>query len=472
MRAGIRLKLFVTLLVALCALVLAMVMLMQWSFDRGFRRYIVTIEEERLERLADDLAEGYAGSGSWAFLHTDRRVWWRLLRRSSPAGEREPPRIARLERQLAEPGGEPDLPPHTFEARSFLLDASRTLVAGRLPEILPALRPITVEGQTVGFLGLVPHRKPGDARQQRFLQEQERAFLLIGLLLACVAALLSVPLARSLARRAVRLAEGTHRLASGQFDSRIDDASSDELGQLARDFNRLAATLQQNETARRQWVADISHELRTPVAILRGEIEALRDGVRPATAAAHASLHAETLRLQRLIDDLHQLALADINALTCHFAPVEINSLLRTVADSFAPQLAEHRLSLIVKLPEGGLTIQGDATRLHQLFGNLLENTLKYSDPGGRVVLGLRRVGGRAVVTVDDTGPGVPPEALPRLFDHLYRVDPSRNRESGGAGLGLAICRAITTAHRGEILARISLLGGLGIEISLPIEEI
>ena len=471
LRAGIRLKLFVTLLTALCALVLAMVMLMQWSFDRGFRRYVTTMESERLERLAAELGEGYAATGNWQFLRDDQMLWWQLLHRSSPAGERQTPRLARLERRLAERGGDPELPPHTFEARCFLLDAARTPLAGKVPAELPTLHPVVVTGQTVGYLGVLPHRRPGDARQLRFVQEQERAFLLIGLLLACAGALLSIPLARSLARRIVRLTEGTHRLTAGEFDSRIDDPSGDELGQLARNFNRLAMTLQQNESARRQWVADISHELRTPVAILRGEIEALRDGIRPATAAAHASLHTETLRLQRLIDDLHQLALADIDALSCHLVPVELGGLMKKVVASFAPALAERELTLTTDLPDPPLTILGDAVRLHQLLGNLLENSLKYTEPGGRIVLALRTTANRAVITVDDSTPGVPVQALPHLFDRLYRVDDSRSRESGGAGLGLAICRAIAIAHDGEIMARPSLLGGLCIEVKLPLEE-
>jgi len=471
LRAGIRLKLFVTLLTALCAVVLAMVMLMQWSFDRGFRRYVTTMESERLERLAGELGEGYTAAGSWQFLRDDQLLWWQLLRRSSPVGEREAPRRARLERRLAERGGDPDLPPHTFEARSFLLDATHTPLAGKLPAVLPTLHPVVVAGQTVGYLGLVPHRKPGDARQLRFVQEQERAFLLIGLMLACSAALLSIPLARSLARRALRLAEGTHRLTAGEFESRIDDPSGDELGQLARNFNRLAMTLQQNESARRQWVADISHELRTPVAILRGEIEALRDGIRPATAAAHASLHAEALRLQRLIDDLHQLALADIDALSCHPVPVELNGLLQEVAATFAPAFDERKLTLTTDLPEPPLTIQGDAVRLRQLLGNLLENSLKYTNPGGRTVVALRAAANRAVLTVDDSAPAVPMQALPHLFDRLYRADGSRSRESGGAGLGLAICRTIVTAHGGEITARLSPLGGVCIDVKLPLAE-
>jgi len=471
LRAGIRLKLFVTLLTALCAVVLAMVMLMQWSFDRGFHRYVTTVEGERLVRLTEELGEGYAAAGSWRFLQENQRLWWQLLHRSSPDGERQAPRLARLERRLAERGGDPDLPPHTFEARCFLLDATHTPLAGKAPEVLPTLHPVVVAGQTVGYLGLLPHRRPGDTRQLRFVQEQERAFLLIGLLLACAAALLSIPLARSLARRAVRLAEGTHRLAAGEFESRIDDPSGDELGQLARNFNRLAMTLQQNESARRQWVADISHELRTPVAILRGEIEALRDGIRPATTAAHASLHAEVLRLQRLIDDLHQLALADIDALSCHPVPVELGRLLQEVAATFAPTFDERELTLTTDLPEPPLTIRGDAVRLRQLLGNLLENSLKYTDPGGRIVLTLRTAANRAVITVDDSTPAVPPQALPHLFDRLYRVDGSRSRESGGAGLGLAICRAIATAHGGEITARLSPLGGLCIEVKLPLAE-
>jgi len=470
MRIGIRLKLFLTLFTALCAVVLAMVLLMQWSFDRGFRRYVDTLEQERLARLADGLENDYAESGSWDFVRRAPESWQRLVLQSAVHGDIPPP--GRMARRMArsEGRGEPP-PPHSFDARVFLFDADRQPLAGHPGGEGGTLRELSLAGRTIGYLGLLPHRQLIDQRQLRFVAEQKRAFLLIGLCFAGMAALLSFPLARSLVRRIVLLAAGTHRLASGRFDTLIADDSGDELGQLARDFNALARTLAANETARRQWVADISHELRTPVAILRGEIEALRDGIRPATPEALASLQDETARLQRLIDDLHQLALADLGALSCRRESLDLTALLAEVGEDYRPLLARQRLELVLDLPPAAVVLRGDTQRLRQLCDNLLENALKYTDPPGRVELALALRGGKALLTLSDSAPGVPAEALPRLFDRLYRVESSRNRATGGSGLGLSICRAIVAAHNGTISAHPSPLGGVRIEVLLPLKE-
>lgn len=469
MRTGIRLKLFLTLLAALVTVVLAMVLLMQWSFDRGFHRYVVTVEQERLERLAETLEAVFAETGDWRFLYDAPETWQYLIRQTVPNGGHPARMLRRMPRRDA--GCEPPSP-RGFDARVFLLDADQHPLAGP-PHIRQAasLLPLTVGNRTVGYLGLAPHLRPGDFRQIRFVQEQKRAFLFIGLGLAGAVALLSIPLAHSLVRRIVALADATHRLASGQLDSRIADRSSDELGQLAHDFNTLAKTLEENEHARRQWVADISHELRTPVAILRGEIEALRDGVRTATPEALHSLHDETLRLQRLIDDLHQLSLADIGALSCQREPLDLNPWLREFYAGYAQTLVELGLDATLELPARPLRIHADPQRLRQLLTNLIENTLKYTEAPGQVRLALHHIGTDAVITLCDSAPGVPPAALPHLFERLYRVEDSRNRASGGAGLGLAICQAIAAAHNATLEARPSPLGGLCIELRLPLVQ-
>jgi two-component system sensor histidine kinase BaeS len=279
-------------------------------------------------------------------------------------------------------------------------------------------------------------------------------------------------LARRLVRPIRALASATHRLAAGQFDIRVPVGSSDELGHLARDFNSLAVTLEKNEQARRQWVADISHELRTPLAVLRGEIEALQDGIRQPTPDSVRSLHGEVLRLSRLVDDLYQLSLSDLGALTYRKENLDVAELLTEALTSYRPELAQKEIRLTLELPRRGTAkVFGDPERLHQLFANVLDNALKYTDAGGALAIRLDVGDGQARLDFQDSAPGVPESKLERLFDRLYRVETSRNRAAGGAGLGLAICRNIVEAHAGRITAQPSPLGGVWIRITLPLTE-
>jgi two-component system sensor histidine kinase BaeS len=265
------------------------------------------------------------------------------------------------------------------------------------------------------------------------------------------------------------LTRGTRELAERHFEARITPSTRDELGQLAANFNRMAETLENYETMRRQWLTDISHELRTPLAVLRGELEALEDGVRPATRENLASLHAEILRLGKLVEDLHLLSLADSDRLTFHHQQVAPADILETVATSQGPRFERIGLAVEMGLEAiEGIRIEADADRLAQVFTNICDNVCKYVPSPGRLKISGTLAGPFLKLFFEDSGPGVPPAALPRLFDRLYRVDPSRSRDSGGSGLGLSICRQIVEHHGGRIWAEKSSLGGLAIGIELP----
>ena len=207
--------------------------------------------------------------------------------------------------------------------------------------------------------------------------------------------------------------------------------------------------------------------MRTPLSILRGEIEALQDGTRPLDAAAVASLHEEVWRLRRLVDDLYQLSLSDLGALQYRKEPVQVDVVLREEVTSLAAALREKKITLDVQI-NPGLALDADAGRLRQLFSNLLHNSLRYTDRGGRLRVRAAMEDGSMVIDVQDSAPGVVEAALPRIFDRLYRVERSRSRDSGGAGLGLAICQRIVQAHHGSITAHPSPLGGLWIRIRFP----
>jgi two-component system sensor histidine kinase BaeS len=237
------------------------------------------------------------------------------------------------------------------------------------------------------------------------------------------------------------------------------------------DIKSLGNALEKNETLRRHFMADVSHELRTPIAILKGELEAIEDGVRAPDRDTIKSLQAEVARLGQLVDDIHDLSLADVGGLSFRFEDAQLEPVVHEILDASRTALDTRRLRLEMSAPVQELRVRADPQRLRQLFSNLLANSIRYTHEGGRVRIALRRTDNRAIVTWEDTEPGVPTDALPRLFDRFFRVEHSRSREGGGSGLGLAICKSIAEAHGGTIVARASELGGVCVEVQLPIAQ-
>lgn len=360
--------------------------------------------------------------------------------------------------------------PSGLVTRIRLLDADKLLLLGQdYPFAEHAWLPIVSDGQTVGWLTLAPSMIPVDGLAAQFKTQQDRALAIIGMLAILVSVLVAFVLTRNLLRPIRRLTEGAHKLTAGAFDTRIKVSSGDELGQLAKDFNTLAHTLEANETARRQWVADISHELRTPLAVLRGEIEALQDGVREAGPQRLRSLHAEVLSLGKLVDDLYELSLSDIGALSYHKEEIDLANVIQEVVNGFGKRFGEKGVDLqfdAARTPK--VQVFADAGRLEQLFSNLLENSLRYTDAGGEAHIFIELQKDKVFIHIQDSLPGVPVEMLPKLFERLFRVDDSRSRAYGGAGLGLSICRNIVDAHDGRIEASSSPAGGLWVSIQLP----
>jgi two-component system sensor histidine kinase BaeS len=367
----------------------------------------------------------------------------------------------------AEPGERRELP-LTIDPRLLLFDGARAVLIGR-PELATqaVLKPIEPGGRVVGYLGYVPRLERLQSLERIYLRRQHQAFGAVALGMVLAALILGAGLAYWLSRRVRALVHATNALIRGDYTARLTPHGHDELAQLAGDFNTLAATLGAAQQARRAWIADIAHELRTPLSVLRAEIESLQDGVRPLNQDNVASLAYEIERLTRLVEDLHTLSLSDQGALSYHREPVDLADVLR---DSVAIQRRaadERGLSLTLDLAENTV-VMADETRLAQVFANLLQNSLRYTDPPGTIAIRLTREADRAVVEWDDTAPGVAAEDVPRLTERLYRVEASRSRAGGGSGLGLAIARAIVEGHGGSLAVTASPLGGLGIRLVFP----
>jgi len=436
-KPGITLKLFLAILAASAAAAIAMAFATRMSFESGFIGYLNQVDGERLDLLTGRLAQEYRKRGGWDFIRNDYR-------------------------QLREMA----IPEQPVQ-RLTLLDASRRTVVGN-PELADdvAVRPIVIDERVVGWVARSPYRRLTSAADLAFQQEQLRSAWIIAAVAVVLAAALAVVLARAFLLPLKRVAQATHRLAAGAYDTRVAVRSRDEVGQLGADFNELARTLERNEQLRRRFIADVSHELRTPLAVARAEIEAIEDGVRPLTRESIASLKHEVGALGKLVEDLYQLSLADVGALAYRKERIDIAEVARETVEAFGERLSERHLKVEADLRHAD--VFGDGDRLAQAFRNLLENSLRYTEAGGRLRIGVRPEAGRVAVEFEDSAPGVPAASLPHLFERFYRVEGSRNRAHGGAGLGLAIVRSIVEAHGGEISADASPLGGLAVKIALP----
>ncbi|MGD8583994.1 MAG: ATP-binding protein [Chloroflexota bacterium] len=318
--------------------------------------------------------------------------------------------------------------------------------------------PIEVSGQEVGRL--LVEGPPGQAMAshagQQFLSEVNQAILLAGLVAVVLALIVGIVLARGLTRPLARLTEATHAMAAGDLDQQVSVKGNDELHELAGSFNLMAAALAANERQRQQLFADIAHELRTPLSVLRGQLEAMLDGVLAMSPENLSLANEETILLGRLVDELRALSLAESGQLPLDKRPLNLGQVASNMQAAFDP-LAEAEgihleLTVAPDLPE----VQADEARLQQVLGNLLSNALRHAGRGGaepEVHLSVSSPDLAKVVrvSVSDNGPGLSPEAQQHVFDRFWRADAGRSRDRGGSGLGLAISRGIILAHGGQI---------------------
>lgn len=478
-RPGITAKLFLAIFATCIVLLISMHWAVRISFERGFIDYIKRGNEQRLQLLSDALSEQYAQHGDWGFLRNNDRFIFQILRSFERDNEREGgpgPEHGDNHEHEPPPGPPPEpgngMPPHGWRTQFWVTDASAEVLVGPRSPVPPdgTRRAITVNGQPVGWVIASPVERLTRNTDINFDRQQRRTSWMIVALSTLLAALATFPLARGLLAPVKRLVDGTHKLAAGDFSTRVNPGSQDELGKLAQDFNQLASTLEKNQQMRRDFMADISHELRTPLAVLRGELEAIQDGVRQFTPESVTSLQAEVATLTKLVDDLHQLSMSDEGALAYQKRPVDVISLLEVAAGAFRERYASRNLTIDMTLPEQAVVF-GDPDRLMQLFNNLLENSLRYTDSGGGMHISAMTEGNMLTLDFADSAPGVSDLQLGRLFERFYRTEGSRNRASGGSGLGLAICLNIIEAHGGKVRAAHSPFGGVSIKVELPLER-
>lgn len=459
-------QLFLVLLLASAVLISLMLTINSVNFHRQFISYVNTVQMKRLEPLVAELSSRYSEANNWSWINRD--TWHTLLRqhavetrsgrlRTTPK-DREPPASLSNTRDR----------PRTLSKRGWLTlsDKDHSIIIGA--KIKPNMQwlSVSVDGRVAGYVGFARHNKFSRRIDQEFAWQQRRSFIFAALVMVALCALISAPLASRIIRPLRPVNNAIRALSNGDYAHRAEVNRKDEFGQLAGNINQLGDTLEQNKAARQRWIAEISHELRTPVSVLQGEIEAIQDGLRPLEKNTVDSLHMEVLRLSRLIDDLHQLSVSDLGALEYKMEPLNLGILLEEFLDGHAQTLAAATIQLQFK--RQNTTILGDRERFCQLLENLMQNTLRYTNAPGSLEVCLIPDRDDITLTWSDSAPGVSKDDLIHLFEPLYRADQSRNRKTSGSGLGLAIVHKIVSAHHGSITALHSPTGGLLVQLIFP----
>lgn len=306
--------------------------------------------------------------------------------------------------------------------------------------------------------------------EQRFLDTVRRSLGTAGLIVSAVGILLAFGLLRQMTEPLKQLTEASRQVAHGNLKRRVLVKSRDELGRLADSFNEMASSLEKAEKAKRQMIADVSHELRTPLTVLRTALEGLRDGLVEPTPENFAALHNKTLLTSRLVDDLHQLALADAGQLSVQKSECNLSQLFAHIQATVGVQLEDSGIRFLVEIPNDLPKVEVDSQRIEQVILNLLSNAVRHTPEGGTIRMTARAIEGPLIqVSLCNTGPRLSDEDLIHVFDRFYRAEPSRSREEGGAGLGLAIAKALTEAHGGKIWAENVPEGGACFRFTLPV---
>jgi two-component system sensor histidine kinase BaeS len=275
--------------------------------------------------------------------------------------------------------------------------------------------------------------------------------------------------ARSLRRLAAPVGdviEAVGRVADGDLSTRVRERGPREARALARAFNAMTSRLEAVEEQRRRLLADVSHELRSPLSVVQGSLEALVDGVHPADEAHLSAILDETKVLSRLVEDLRTLSLAESGALALHREAIDVGVLVRETADSFASQAEPAGVSLEARVPNGLPQVKADPVRAREILANLIANAIRYTPRGGRVSVEARAQDATIAIEVHDTGAGIAPDRVDRIFDRFYK-----SAESRGAGLGLAIAKQLVEAHGGAISAASVLGEGTTVRFTLPVDE-
>lgn len=337
------------------------------------------------------------------------------------------------------------------------------------PELLASAIPLTVDGELIGYTLNAEPPSGLSPQEQDYLNNTNRA-LLVGIVGASsVAILVGLLLSRQFLRPLSELTTAITAMKTGDLNQQVPVTTNDELGQLAEIFNQMSSELYRANQLRKQMTADIAHDLRTPLHVMSGYIEAMRDGSLPPTPERFEAMNQEANLLKRLIEDLRTLSLADANALKLNYYPADIQDLFQQTQDTFSHITAQEGVTIQTQIDGEIPLIQIDQERMRQVLANLISNALRYTPAGGQITLHAQALNDTVELIVQDTGAGIPSDKLENIFERFYRVDESRHESQGESGLGLAIVKSIVEAHKGKIHAMSVVGQGTSFIISLPL---
>ncbi len=430
----------------------------RWNTRAEFIRFI---SDQNRSNIISNLSDYYSKNGSWdgaeiVFAQQDRQQPGNLG--PNPAQNHTLP-----------------FTPFTLtdESGNTLVPNARYKVGDQVPQNdLAAGQPITQNGKVIGVL--VPMSIPfqGRPREVEFINRTNLSLLYGALIGAVIALLLGIFLSRTFTRPLRELTIATHAVSEGDLSQQVPVRSNDELGELAKAFNKMSTELARSINARKQMTADIAHELRTPLSLILGHAEAVHDGVLSPTLDNFEIIREEAARLEHLVNDLRTLSLADAGELTITLQTIEPERLLQEVASLYQYQTQKKNIKLELDIASPLSTIEVDPGRMTQVLTNILDNATRHTPEDGKIILSAKQMGDQVEISVQDSGPGLPAEDIDRIFERFYRADSSRQREDGGSGLGLAIAKSIVQAHNGQLSAESEAGKGLKIKIMLPSQNI
>jgi signal transduction histidine kinase len=422
-------------------------------------RLLLLLTDQQRSVLVEVLVDYYQSNGSWQGIDQN---WWQIQRMMHPGGGRMRGNMRGMAMDrslfgLADASGQVIVPVDRYRLGTQLSYVR-----------LRAETPILIDGQQVGTLLTARTAPVLQPAEELFLRRSTWAAALAALSAMVVALLMSFLLARTLTRPLRLLTGAAQNIARGQLEQQVNIHSQDEIGQLANAFNSMSHEVARANQLRRQMTADIAHDLRTPLTVVGGYIEAMRDGVLEPTPDRLRLIYQEIERLQKLVNDLRLLSQAEAGELPLHPQPVDAAVLLGHAVELFGHHASQMGVTLQFEAAPALPALNVDEDRMMQVLDNLLSNALRHTPPGGLITLSATASGERVRLAVRDTGEGIQPEELPYIFNRFYRSDTSRHAESGESGLGLAIVRALIEAQGGQVWAESAPGKGTVVTIDLP----
>ncbi len=431
-----------------------------YNLNTSFNRFVASSQSLRVEQWKDIFLQYYAEKGSWKGIE-----------------ELLPGQVGKASPRMGMPGG---MGNHgVYWDRMVITDRANVIVADTekenigfsfTPDRAFLSASLEFQGQPIGMLWYRETQRGGMvALERQFTQAVNRSIVWSGILAVVIALIVGAIWAGKVTRPLEQMKLASRKISEGDLDQKVEVGSRDEIGLLAESFNTMAATLKRNEFLRKSLVADTAHELRTPLSILRGKLEAMLNGENEPSAQNIAFIHDEAVRISYLVNDLQNLSLAEAGRLPLHMEAVDIRELIRKIASAFSLEAENKQIELSLQLPDELPLIQADPLRLEQVLVNLLANALRYTPTKGRIEITVVSDGKSLSIAIRDSGTGIAEEEIPFVFERFYRGDKARSRSDGGSGLGLSIAKSFVELHGGKMHVESRIGEGSEFVIEFPV---